>query len=40
MRDGIVMHTPEGAELVMLTEVFYDLDVLCEDVNERMILIL
>lgn len=40
MRDGIVKYAFEGAELAMLTEVFYDLDATCEEISERMILIL
>lgn len=40
MRDSIVMYALEGAELATLTEVFYDLDATCEDISERVILIL
>jgi len=39
MRDGIVMCALEGAELATLTDIFSDLDAMCEEITGRMILI-
>ena len=40
MRGGIVTCAFEGVELATLTEVFYDLDAMREEISGRMILIL